>query len=94
MTLSLDRSLVSPGDRVLVAVSGGADSLALLHALAHARHELGIEVVAAHVHHGMRGDDADDDARFLEDLAHAWELELALEHADVPGIARERRFVG
>jgi tRNA(Ile)-lysidine synthase len=53
--------MVAPGERVLVAVSGGADSVGLLAVLARLRRRLGIELIAAHVHHGLRGDDADAD---------------------------------
>ncbi|MFN8641117.1 MAG: tRNA lysidine(34) synthetase TilS [Candidatus Binatia bacterium] len=54
-------AMLSAGDRVLVAVSGGADSVGLLLVLSQLRRKLGIEVVAAHVHHGLRGVDADAD---------------------------------
>ena len=54
-------AMFAPGDRVLVAVSGGPDSTGLLLALAQLRRKLGIELVAAHVHHGLRGAEADAD---------------------------------
>ena len=50
-----DHGLVRPADRILVAVSGGPDSIALLHALAALRRPLGIEIEAATVDHGLRG---------------------------------------
>ena len=50
-----DFSLLPAGSRVLCAVSGGADSMALLHLLWSRRQELGIEVFAAHYEHGLRG---------------------------------------
>lgn len=53
--------MLAPGDRVLVAVSGGADSVGLLLVLSTLRRRLGIELVAAHIHHGLRGADADLD---------------------------------
>lgn len=53
--------MLAPGERVLVAVSGGPDSIGLLLALRELRRKLGVELVAAHVHHGLRGADADAD---------------------------------
>jgi len=60
--------LVRPGDRVLVAVSGGPDSVALLHALTLLRPEYGLALHVCHVHHGLRPE-ADRDAQFVERLA-------------------------
>lgn len=88
----LNTALFAPGDRVLVAVSGGADSLALLHMLAVARTALEIEVVAVHVHHGMRGAAADADLAFLQELCSNLRVELAVSHARVPELAAERRI--
>jgi tRNA(Ile)-lysidine synthase len=56
-----EHAMLTVGDRVLVAVSGGADSIGLLLVLAELRRRLGIELVAAHIHHGLRGADADAD---------------------------------
>jgi tRNA(Ile)-lysidine synthase len=60
--------LLAPGDHVLVGVSGGPDSVALLHALVLLRSELGLELTVCHVHHGLRPE-ADRDAAFVETLA-------------------------
>ncbi len=60
--------LLGPGDHVLVAVSGGPDSVALLHALTLLRAELELELTVCHVHHGLRPE-ADRDAAFVEALA-------------------------
>ncbi|HUZ04261.1 MAG TPA: tRNA lysidine(34) synthetase TilS [Acidobacteriaceae bacterium] len=67
--LPFDRSLVHPGERVCVAVSGGADSTALLRVLAAASAELGLVLSTIHVHHGIRGAEADADANFVTQLA-------------------------
>lgn len=56
--------MLSPGDRVVAGVSGGADSVCLLHLLWCLKKELGIELKAIHVHHGLRGEEADRDADF------------------------------
>ena len=73
--LAMDRGLVRAGERVCVAVSGGADSTALLLGLVEANAEsksnkepLGVVVSAAHVHHGLRGVDADGDEAFVREL--------------------------
>ena len=60
--------LVDPGDHVLVGVSGGPDSVALLHALVLLRSELALRLTVCHVHHGLRPE-ADRDAAFVEALA-------------------------
>jgi tRNA(Ile)-lysidine synthase len=62
------RGLLEPGDHVLVGVSGGPDSVALLHALVRLRSELGLELTVCHVHHGLRPE-ADRDEAFVEALA-------------------------
>jgi tRNA(Ile)-lysidine synthase len=55
--------------RVAVALSGGADSVALLRALVDRREELGLVLHAAHLHHGLRGEEADEDREFCRKLA-------------------------
>jgi len=57
-----------PGSRLLVAVSGGADSTALLLGLVRTAREFGLAIHAAHLHHGLRGKDADDDLAFVRAL--------------------------
>jgi tRNA(Ile)-lysidine synthase len=77
-------ALFHPGDRVGVAVSGGADSVALLRALLELKSELGIVLSVVHLHHGIRGDEADADERFVADLAKHFDLELHHEKTDTP----------
>ncbi|HZU09287.1 MAG TPA: tRNA lysidine(34) synthetase TilS [Pseudacidobacterium sp.] len=67
--LPLLTGCLHPGMRLGVAVSGGADSVALLRVLARRRQELGLVLTALHVHHGIRGAEADGDASFAEGLA-------------------------
>jgi tRNA(Ile)-lysidine synthase len=69
------RKLINPGDRVLVAVSGGVDSMVLLHLLQTSAAELGTTVVAAHFDHAMRSTSADDGA-WLAGVCRAWDVEL------------------
>ena len=65
-----------PGDRVAVAVSGGADSVALLCLLLELRAELGIVLSVAHVNHKLRGEESDEDAKFVRELASRQSLEF------------------
>jgi tRNA(Ile)-lysidine synthase len=92
---TLDRTCIRPGDRVCAAVSGGADSVALLlllHAAnAQPRNSLGVGLSAVHVHHGLRGDEADADLAFVQQLCARLEVPLHIVHASVPDrIARAR----
>ncbi len=79
--------LLQPGERVLVAVSGGQDSVALLHALVALRQRIGVELAVAHLNHGIRGAEADGDEHFVRRLAEQWGLEFYGERADVPALA-------
>ncbi len=84
------RHFFRAGERVAVAVSGGADSVALMVAMADARVETGIVLSAIHVHHGLRGAEADGDAQFVADLAKQLDVPLCTKHGDVASIAAER----
>ena len=74
---------------VLAAVSGGADSVCLLHLLLCLRETFGYALEAAHVHHGLRGEEADRDERFVRDLCERWNVPLHVLHADVAAEAAE-----
>jgi len=76
---------IRAGDRVAVAVSGGADSVALLCLLLELRAELGIVLSVAHVNHKLRGKESDEDARFVAKLARQHGLELDVRDAPVDG---------
>lgn len=89
--LPLNRALFRPGDRVCVAVSGGADSTALLLTLHAQAAAMGIGVSAAHLHHGIRGDEADADLAFLSELCTRLDVMFHVEHSDVPGSAASDR---
>ena len=67
---------MQPGDRVAAAVSGGADSVALLCLLLELRSELGIVLSVAHVNHKLRGAESDEDERFVKELAGQHGLEM------------------
>ena len=93
----LNREHIRPGDRVCAAVSGGADSVALL-LLLHAanalpRNSLGVGLSAVHVHHGLRGAEADEDLAFVQALCGRLEVPLHVHHAGVAErVARSREL--
>lgn len=76
--LKLDESLWRAGERVCAAVSGGADSVAMLLALV----ELGIGVTAAHVNHGLRGAESDGDEAFVRELCERLSVPLTVFQVD------------
>lgn len=76
-----------PGHPLVVGASGGADSTALLWVLT----ALGHPIVVAHLHHGIRGKEADEDQEFVRALAARLDAPFASERVDVPGIARAAR---
>lgn len=80
-----------PGMRLGVAVSGGADSVALLRRLAELWQELGLVLVVLHVHHGIRGSEANSDAVFVEELAARLEFRFLRYDADTPARAKAHR---
>lgn len=86
--IPLNRALLRPGMRVAVAVSGGADSVALLRALIEAAPEIGLVLSVAHLHHGIRGADADADADFVAALAAEHGLAFHRKDVDAPAVAR------
>lgn len=97
-----EHNLIEHGDRILVAVSGGPDSIALLHWLWKGREDLGIIISCAHYNHGLRGDESDDDERYVESICRMWSIpflseqaqlkELLKEGGNLQEIAREYRY--
>lgn len=73
-----EQALLSPGDRVIAAVSGGADSVAMLFALYLLRDELGITLEAAHFNHHLRGAESDRDEAFVTDFCRRYDIPLHL----------------
>ena len=92
--LSIDTSLLKPGLRLAVGISGGADSVALLRALAARSDELGLALHAAHLHHGLRGEEADADLVFARELAASLGLPFHESHVDVVAEARANPATG
>lgn len=84
--------LFNKGDTVTVAFSGGADSVALLHALISLKEVLGITVNAAHLNHSIRDVEADRDQQFVIDFCKSLGVEIFCEKLDVPKYADENHL--
>ena len=84
--------MLAPGDRVGVAVSGGADSVALLRLLENLRGELGITLVVVHFDHLLRGAESDADAEFVADLARARGFDWIVDREDVSAAAARNKW--
>ncbi|MHB0858263.1 MAG: tRNA lysidine(34) synthetase TilS [Anaerolineae bacterium] len=82
--------LLLPNDTTVVGVSGGTDSLCLLHLLHRLAGEYRIRLHVAHLDHGLRGTDSAKDAAFVASLCQAWYIPCTIERADVPSLAAAR----
>lgn len=77
--------MLEKGDSVAVALSGGADSVALLHSLKTSENELGIRLSACHVNHNLRGEESDGDEAYVRELCRELEVPLKVFSVDVSG---------
>lgn len=96
MSATLPQKFISPHELsglsadtpILLGFSGGADSTALLHMLCVYGASTGASIYAAHVHHGIRGEEADRDEEFCRSVAKDLGVPLFVHHADVPTLAK------
>ena len=86
------QGLLVPGDVVVVGVSGGPDSLCLLHLLLRLRDEYALTLHVAHLNHCLRGAEAEADATFVAQLAEQWQLPATVESHDVAALARKKKL--
>ena len=80
------------GGTVLLGVSGGPDSLCLLHTLKALQSELGLNLHLAHLDHGIRGEESRADAAYVEELAREWQIPATVAQGDALQYAQEHRL--
>ena len=80
--------MIEKGDRVMIGVSGGADSMCLLFLMSSLRQELDISIEAVHVHHGIRGKSADRDLHFVEEECRNLNIPFTAVRVDIPAISK------
>ncbi|MBE7031788.1 MAG: tRNA lysidine(34) synthetase TilS [Ruminococcaceae bacterium] len=85
-------NMIKSGDRVLAAVSGGADSVCMLHILSRLKQAIGFEVFCAHLNHGLRGEAADNDEKFVAELCKQLGIKVFTRKTDVAGLAKAEKL--
>jgi tRNA(Ile)-lysidine synthase len=85
----VNHNMINEGDIVLVGVSGGADSLALLHVLRRLKKRISIQIYVAHVNHGLRGDAGDADEKFVADICGHWNIPFYSKKVNVSDMAEK-----
>ena len=83
-------NMLSPGDKVVVGFSGGADSCALIHILYRLKDRLGISITAVHINHSLRGEESDGDERFVKAFCAGLNIPVICERHDITSIAEEK----
>jgi len=84
--------MFSPGDKVVVGVSGGPDSIALLYILSKLKKELKISLYVAHLNHKIRGKDAERDMKFVEAFAKKLKLPITCRENNVKALAKKEKL--
>jgi tRNA(Ile)-lysidine synthase len=84
--------MLEEGDTVIVGVSGGIDSVALLHVLMALRDEYDLSLIVAHLDHGIRGEESRQEGDFVSGLAQGLGLPIKKAVADVPALAGKKRI--
>ena len=83
--------MITTGDRVIAGVSGGADSVCLFFVLLDLMEEIGFDLVAVHVNHGLRGEAADQDEAFVRELCEKYKIPLEVSSVQLESIAKKRK---
>lgn len=88
----LDYNLINSGDNIVVGLSGGSDSMALLYSLLEAQKQIDFNIIVAHVNHGVRGEDALADQLFVEKVAIELNLLYYSKNVDMVQHGKEMRI--
>lgn len=84
--------LIKENDNIILGLSGGPDSMVLLHILLYVRERISFNLVVAHINHGVRGEEALKDEKFTEKVAKELGLDFFSTKADMVGLAKEKNI--
>ncbi len=85
-------NMLSKGDRVLIGVSGGADSIALLEFFVSVKEKYDLDICVAHIEHGIRGEDSVNDSEFVENYCKKLGVNFYLKTIDAPNLAKKAKM--
>lgn len=85
-------NMLSKGDRVLIGVSGGADSIALLEFFVSVKEKYDLDICVAHIEHGIRGEDSVNDAEFVKNYCKKLGVNFYLKAIDAPNLAKKAKM--
>ncbi|MCL2077604.1 MAG: tRNA lysidine(34) synthetase TilS [Oscillospiraceae bacterium] len=84
-------NMIRRGDKVIIGLSGGADSVCLLYVMLELKEELGITLEACHINHLLRGEQSDDDEKFVIELCKKLQIPLKVHRADVKSLQKKHQ---
>ena len=87
-----DNKLIKSGDKILVALSGGPDSMCLLNILFELKEQLNIDIAAAHLNHLIRGEDAFKDEEYVINTCNNMGIKCFMRRVDINGYAKEHKL--
>ena len=85
-------NLIEDGDKIVLAVSGGPDSIAMLDILRQLRDEIKFEIYVVHINHNIRGKDADEDEEYVKKYCENYNIKCFSKKIDVPTIAQNEKI--
>jgi tRNA(Ile)-lysidine synthase len=87
----LKYNLIQKQDKVIVGVSGGSDSVALMHLLKCMTEEIDFEIIVVHINHKLRGNDSDQDERYVKEICSQYNIKCYSKSIDIEAAAKENK---
>ena len=85
-------NLINSGDKIVLGVSGGPDSIAMLDILRQLKSEMEFEIYVVHINHSIRGEDADEDEEYVKNYCEKYNIKCFSKKIDVPTIAKTKKI--